>query len=208
MSSFDNANPLVKSTTKNNASSSISLRKRAERERSAAAGSSSSSSSSKRDPIDAREIFAHIKDINDPEHPYSLEQLAVVSPENIVVDDEKSRATVYFTPTVEHCSMATLIGLSIRVQLLRVLPRRFKVDVRLVLIWFRMSSSSLSLSCSLSRFVLFSRTHIVERLTRAYTCTSLLSISLSRARASCVKTGKSLQRLARERGAGEQTAPG
>lgn len=155
MSSFDNANPLVKSTTKNNASSSISLRKRAERERAAAAGGSSSSSS-KRDPIDAREIFAHIKDINDPEHPYSLEQLAVVSPENIVVDDEKSRATVYFTPTVEHCSMATLIGLSIRVQLLRVLPRRFKVDVRLVLIWFRMSSSfSLSLALSLVSF--FSR---------------------------------------------------
>jgi metal-sulfur cluster biosynthetic enzyme len=133
MSSFDNANPLVKSTSKNNASSSISLRKRAERER---AASGSSSSSSKRDPIDAREIFAHIKDINDPEHPYSLEQLAVVSPENVVVDDEKSRATVYFTPTVEHCSMATLIGLSIRVQLLRVLPRRFKVDVRFVLIGF------------------------------------------------------------------------
>ena len=46
------------------------------------------------------------------------------------MDDEKSRVTVYFTPTVEHCSMATLIGLSIRVQLLRVLPKRFKVDVR------------------------------------------------------------------------------
>ena len=155
MSSFDNANPLVKSTSKNNASSSISLRKRAERER---AASGSSSSSSKRDPIDAREIFAHIKDINDPEHPYSLEQLAVVSPENIVVDDEKSRATVYFTPTVEHCSMATLIGLSIRVQLLRVLPRRFKVDVRFVLIWSRMSSSfSLALTRSRGFVSFFSR---------------------------------------------------
>ena len=32
-----------------------------------------------------------------------------------------------FTPTVEHCSMATLIGLCIRVKLLRVLPPRFKV---------------------------------------------------------------------------------
>jgi hypothetical protein len=36
---------------------------------------------------------------------------------------------VYFTPTVSHCSMATLIGLCIRVQLLRALPRRFKVDL-------------------------------------------------------------------------------
>jgi metal-sulfur cluster biosynthetic enzyme len=178
-SPFDNANPLVKSTSKNNASSSISLRKRAERERAA------SGSSSKRDPIDAREIFAHIKDINDPEHPYSLEQLAVVCPENVVVDDEKSRATVYFTPTVEHCSMATLIGLSIRVQLLRVLPRRFKVDVRFVLIWFRMSSSfSLALTRSRAwfRFVLFSCTHIVERLTRVYMHIPSLSVSLARPR--------------------------
>lgn len=28
-----------------------------------------------RDPFDAEEIFEHIKDINDPEHPYSLEQV-------------------------------------------------------------------------------------------------------------------------------------
>ena len=83
-----------------------------------------------RDPIDAREIFSHIKDINDPEHPYSLEQLAVVSEENVRVEDEFSRLTVFFTPTVEHCSMATLIGLSIRVKLMRVLPKRFKVDVK------------------------------------------------------------------------------
>lgn len=34
---------------------------------------------------------------------------------------------VQFTPTVEHCSMATLIGLCIRVKLLRALPPRFKV---------------------------------------------------------------------------------
>lgn len=34
---------------------------------------------------------------------------------------------VRFTPTVEHCSMATLIGLCIRVKLLRALPPRFKV---------------------------------------------------------------------------------
>ena len=36
---------------------------------------------------------------------------------------------VHFTPTIPHCSMATLIGLSIRVKLLRSIPRRFKVDV-------------------------------------------------------------------------------
>ena len=36
---------------------------------------------------------------------------------------------VAFTPTIPHCSMATIIGLSIRVKLLRSLPPRFKVDV-------------------------------------------------------------------------------
>ena len=36
---------------------------------------------------------------------------------------------VQFTPTVQHCSMATLIGLCIRVKLMRVLPSRFKVII-------------------------------------------------------------------------------
>jgi metal-sulfur cluster biosynthetic enzyme len=56
-------------------------------------------------------------------------QLDVVSEGHVKVDDGAHRITVSFTPTVPHCSMATLIGLSIRVKLLRVLPRRFKVDV-------------------------------------------------------------------------------
>ena len=56
-------------------------------------------------------------------------QLDVVSESHVKVDDAAHRITVSFTPTVPHCSMATLIGLSIRVKLLRVLPRRFKVDV-------------------------------------------------------------------------------
>lgn len=40
-----------------------------------------------REPIDAAEIFEHIRDITDPEHPYSLEQLNVVEEELISVDD-------------------------------------------------------------------------------------------------------------------------
>lgn len=38
---------------------------------------------------------------------------------------------VYFTPTIPHCSMATLIGLSIKVCLIRSLPSRFKVEVQI-----------------------------------------------------------------------------
>jgi hypothetical protein len=59
----------------------------------------------------------------------TLEQLNVVQEAHVDADDTKSRIRVEFTPTIPHCSMATLIGLSIRVKLLRSLPSRFKVDV-------------------------------------------------------------------------------
>ncbi|CAG0883382.1 unnamed protein product [Cyprideis torosa] len=82
-----------------------------------------------RDPFDAREVFDMIRDIGDPEHPLTLEELNVVSEEDIHVDDAAGTIVVRFTPTIPHCSMATLIGLSIRVKLLRCLPSRFKVSV-------------------------------------------------------------------------------
>ena len=39
--------------------------------------------------------------------------------------------TYYYccSPTIPHCSQATLIGLSIRVKLIRSLPKRFKIRV-------------------------------------------------------------------------------
>jgi metal-sulfur cluster biosynthetic enzyme len=83
------------------------------------------------DPFDTREIFDLIRDINDPEHPLTLEQLNVVTEEQIDVNDNKNSIHVMFTPTIPHCSMATLIGLAIRVKLLRSLPPRFKVDVQI-----------------------------------------------------------------------------
>lgn len=51
--------------------------------------------------------------------------------QNIEVCDAKSRIVVHFTPTIPHCSMATLIGLCIRVKLLRSLSQRFKVTVKI-----------------------------------------------------------------------------
>jgi metal-sulfur cluster biosynthetic enzyme len=72
----------------------------------------------------------HIRDIKDPEHPYSLEQLNVVTEDSIELNDERNYVRVTFTPTVEHCSMATVIGLCIRVKLIRSLPPRYKVDIR------------------------------------------------------------------------------
>ncbi|KAE8913908.1 hypothetical protein PF005_g11335 [Phytophthora fragariae] len=81
------------------------------------------------DPFEPDEVFEILRHINDPEHPLTLEQLKVMSLENIHVDDANSRIKIYFTPTIPHCSMATLIGLCLRVKLLRSLPPRFKVDI-------------------------------------------------------------------------------
>ncbi|XP_067645964.1 MIP18 family protein galla-2 [Eurosta solidaginis] len=83
------------------------------------------------DPLDTREIFDLIRNINDPEHPLTLEELHVVQEDLIEVNDSKNEVFIHFTPTIPHCSMATLIGLSIRVKLLRSLPPRFKVNVEI-----------------------------------------------------------------------------
>jgi hypothetical protein len=53
----------------------------------------------------------------------------VVSPGACTVDDAAGVARIAFSPTVPHCSMATLIGLALTVRLRSSLPRRFKVGV-------------------------------------------------------------------------------
>ncbi|XP_071694962.1 protein AE7-like [Rutidosis leptorrhynchoides] len=80
--------------------------------------------------IDKLEIFDHIRDIKDPEYPYSLEELHVITEDAIEVDDKLSYVRVMFTPTVKHCSMADNIGLCLRVKLMRSLPSRFKVEIK------------------------------------------------------------------------------
>eukprot|EP00762_Andalucia_godoyi_P003350 ANDGO_06654.mRNA.1 Protein AE7 len=82
------------------------------------------------DEIDAFEVFEHIRGIHDPEHPHTLEELKVVQHTLLYVDNKASIIDVQFTPTIPHCSMSTLIGLCIRVKLLRSLPSRFKLRVR------------------------------------------------------------------------------
>ena len=91
------------------------------------------------DEITQREVFDIIRNIQDPEHPLTLEQLNVVNLDHVEVHDcscyseskEYSTIDIKFTPTIPHCSMATLIGLCIRVKLLRSVPSRFKVTVRI-----------------------------------------------------------------------------
>ena len=84
-----------------------------------------------REYVSREEVFEHIRHLNDPEHPLTLEQLNVVSIENVYVSDPGNVVVIQFTPTIPHCSMATLIGLCIRVKLLRSLPSRFKVTVKI-----------------------------------------------------------------------------
>jgi metal-sulfur cluster biosynthetic enzyme len=80
-----------------------------------------------------------IKSISDPEHPLSLGELAVVSLPDIFIkptlpnvsDSPLQTVTVLITPTITHCSLATVIGLGVRVRLEQSLPPRFRVDVRI-----------------------------------------------------------------------------
>lgn len=68
-------------------------------------------------------IFDIIRDIRDPEHPHSLEELSVIDQDSIAItepsDDSPGYGTVsiQFTPTVPHCSLGSIIGLSIQTKL-------------------------------------------------------------------------------------------
>lgn len=86
------------------------------------------------DPIDSQEIYDLISTISDPEHPLTLGQLAVVNLPHIYVHDsgdknKMAEVVVEITPTITHCSLATLIGLGIRVRLERCLPPRFRITI-------------------------------------------------------------------------------
>eukprot|EP01018_Ginkgo_biloba_P001185 Gb_13951 [translate_table: standard] len=43
------------------------------------------------DAVDALDIYDSVRDIRDPEHPYSLEQLSVLSEESVSVDEKLGR---------------------------------------------------------------------------------------------------------------------
>jgi len=78
-------------------------------------------------PIDAQEVFDLLRSITDPEHPLTLEQLKVISRDQVTVDGNK--VNVEFTPTTPACGMANVIGLTIMVRLIRSLPMRYKVKI-------------------------------------------------------------------------------
>ena len=81
------------------------------------------------DKIDKYEIFDLIRNINDPEHPYNLEELNIISLDDIIVDNDNKIITVYFSPTIENCGFASLIGLSIKKKLLNFISPKYNIDV-------------------------------------------------------------------------------
>ncbi|KOS21495.1 MIP18 family protein [Escovopsis weberi] len=91
------------------------------------------------EPIDEQEIYDLIAPLQDPEHPVSLGQLSVVNLEDIIIapspalgvpgPDTIVRVSVMLTPTVTHCSLATIIGLGVRLRLGQVLPPNYRIEV-------------------------------------------------------------------------------
>lgn len=83
--------------------------------------------------IDSTDVFDVICNIKDPEHPFTLQQLDIISEDRIEVqkdDGIRCSIRIEFTPTVAHCSLATTIGLCIREKIRKEIPRICKVDIK------------------------------------------------------------------------------
>uniref|UniRef100_A0AAZ1XTQ0 Cytosolic iron-sulfur assembly component 2A n=1 Tax=Oreochromis aureus TaxID=47969 RepID=A0AAZ1XTQ0_OREAU len=77
----------------------------------------------------ALEVYDVIKSIRDPEKPNTLEELEVVTEKCVEVQElgeDEYLIIIRFSPTVPHCSLATLIGLCLQVKLQRCLPFKHK----------------------------------------------------------------------------------
>ncbi|CAB3240452.1 unnamed protein product [Arctia plantaginis] len=87
-----------------------------------------------RDENDLKEtIYDFLRTIRDPEKPSTLEDLKVVYEEGIFVKeptaDKVPVLRVEYNPTVPHCSLATLIGLCIRIKIQRSIHHPVKLDI-------------------------------------------------------------------------------
>ncbi|KAF7701947.1 hypothetical protein HF521_001230 [Silurus meridionalis] len=80
----------------------------------------------------ALEVYDVIRTIQDPEKPNTLEELDVVTEKCVEVQDlgdDEYLIIIRFSPTVPHCSLATLIGLCLQVKLQRCLPFKHKLEI-------------------------------------------------------------------------------
>ncbi len=87
------------------------------------------------------DVLDLISTITDPEHPVSLGQLSVINLSDIRISPSPAKGImpgantlvevfVDITPTITHCSLATILGLAVRVRLEHALPPNYRVDVR------------------------------------------------------------------------------
>ncbi|XP_031622344.1 MIP18 family protein galla-1 [Contarinia nasturtii] len=78
-------------------------------------------------------IYDILRTIRDPEKPSTLEDLKVVYEEGIFVQpptsDNVQVVRIEFNPTVPHCSLATLIGLCLRIKIERNIQHKLKLDI-------------------------------------------------------------------------------
>uniref|UniRef100_A0A182JFP5 MIP18 family-like domain-containing protein n=1 Tax=Anopheles atroparvus TaxID=41427 RepID=A0A182JFP5_ANOAO len=78
-------------------------------------------------------IYDFLRTIRDPEKPNTLEDLRVVYEDGIFVQEPTAGnvnvVRVEFNPTVPHCSLATLIGLCIRIKIERNINHNLKLDI-------------------------------------------------------------------------------
>ncbi|KAK6589464.1 hypothetical protein RS030_203198 [Cryptosporidium xiaoi] len=82
--------------------------------------------------ITQSEIYDAVKDIMDPEYPLTLEQLDVISYDNIIIDNNNKIVFVLFKPTVTNCSQASLIGLSLFFKLYSLFGNTVKIIIKVV----------------------------------------------------------------------------
>ncbi|KAL1513071.1 hypothetical protein ABEB36_002547 [Hypothenemus hampei] len=87
-----------------------------------------------KDPQEIKDmIFDLLRNIKDPEKPNTLEELNVIYEDGIFIKEPTGAninvVRVEFNPTVPHCSLATLIGLCIRIKLQREMPFPIKLDI-------------------------------------------------------------------------------
>ncbi|CAI6342834.1 unnamed protein product [Macrosiphum euphorbiae] len=79
------------------------------------------------------QIYDIIRTIKDPEKPATLEDLSVVYENGVEVINQRNlklyTVRIEFNPTVPHCSLATLIGLSIRIKVIRSILENVKLDI-------------------------------------------------------------------------------
>ncbi|KAI5180453.1 hypothetical protein NEOKW01_0757 [Nematocida sp. AWRm80] len=75
--------------------------------------------------MESTAIYEMIRGIKDPEYDCTLEDLKVVDSASVEISNE--RITVYITPTIPHCSMVSIIGLSILYKITRSIDSKYIV---------------------------------------------------------------------------------